>query len=207
MCVRAFRITGSYSQSYLRSLERMSENTGKGERKEEKEEKENTTLLSYLSSSHPPSPPVSPLFNSSYAFLSFLYSPILSASISSLIMYYFLSFHLTFVPFCPVPPDPFSSSIEPKTNEAVMLAMNAVNNCPYCTGLHGELARMACNPRGTSSTAEGEVILRFAKTFSENNGRGAAVEEGMSKLREVSGAGKASSVAALCWFLHWGSFG
>ncbi|KAJ1418332.1 hypothetical protein B484DRAFT_400510 [Ochromonadaceae sp. CCMP2298] len=98
------------------------------------------------------------------------------------------------------------NSIEPKTNEAVMLAVNALNDCPYCTGLHGELARMAANPLGQSSSTEGEAILKFAKTFSKNDGRGASVEAGLSTLKEAAG-GRATSVAALCWFLHWGSFG
>ena len=34
-------------------------------------------------------------------------------------------------------------AIEPKLNEAVMVTVNSVNSCPYCKGLHGELARMA----------------------------------------------------------------
>ena len=34
-------------------------------------------------------------------------------------------------------------ALEPAAIEAVMLTMNSVNACPYCTGLHGQLARTA----------------------------------------------------------------
>ena len=34
-------------------------------------------------------------------------------------------------------------ALEPRLNEAIMNTMNSVNTCPYCTGLHGELGRMA----------------------------------------------------------------
>ena len=35
------------------------------------------------------------------------------------------------------------NSIEPSLNEAVMVTVNSENSCPFCEGLHGELARMA----------------------------------------------------------------
>ena len=35
------------------------------------------------------------------------------------------------------------NAIEPKLNESIMVTVNSANRCPYCTGLHGELARMA----------------------------------------------------------------
>ena len=34
-------------------------------------------------------------------------------------------------------------ALEPRLNEAIMNTMRSVNTCPYCTGLHGELGRMA----------------------------------------------------------------
>ena len=37
----------------------------------------------------------------------------------------------------------FPRALEPRLNEAIMNTMNSVNTCPYCTGLHGELGRMA----------------------------------------------------------------
>lgn len=36
-----------------------------------------------------------------------------------------------------------SNAIEPRLNESIMVTVNSANQCPYCTGLHGELARMA----------------------------------------------------------------
>ena len=33
--------------------------------------------------------------------------------------------------------------LAPVEKESIMVTMNEVNKCPYCTGLHGELARMA----------------------------------------------------------------
>ena len=34
-------------------------------------------------------------------------------------------------------------ALAPSTIESVMVTMNSVNTCPYCSGLHDELARMA----------------------------------------------------------------
>ena len=31
-------------------------------------------------------------------------------------------------------------ALSPKTIEAIMVTMNSINTCPYCTGLHGQLA-------------------------------------------------------------------
>ena len=35
------------------------------------------------------------------------------------------------------------NAIEPSLNESVMVTVNSENSCPFCEGLHGELARMA----------------------------------------------------------------
>ena len=34
-------------------------------------------------------------------------------------------------------------ALAPTTIESIMVTMNSVNTCPYCSGLHDELARMA----------------------------------------------------------------
>ena len=34
-------------------------------------------------------------------------------------------------------------ALAPTTIESIMVTMNTVNTCPYCSGLHDELARMA----------------------------------------------------------------
>jgi len=92
-------------------------------------------------------------------------------------------------------------AVEPSINEAVMLTMNSINTCPYCTGLHGQLARMASAEDPSKSKAP-EVI--YARVFATHAGRGKAVEAAYAKLAAAVGDGKASSTRALCWFLLWG---
>lgn len=109
-------------------------------------------------------------------------------------------------------------AIEPKVNESVMLTVNSVNQCPYCTGLHGQLARMAgvdrpvdlLNAKGKDAAveiaeSEAKAAVAFAYTFASNNGRGNAVEQAFNELRNAESFGRAQSIRALCWFLFWGS--
>jgi len=107
--------------------------------------------------------------------------------------------------------------MEPKLIESIMIAVNSVNNCPYCTGLHGELARMAGveDPKGllesqTAAEARTKVnhpAISFAVTFAKNQGRGRFVGTAYQALVESQGAGEAGCIRALCWFLFWGSIG
>jgi AhpD family alkylhydroperoxidase len=53
------------------------------------------------------------------------------------------------------------AALAPKLTEAIMLTMNSVDACPYCTGLHGELARMA----GTGDETYASAPVAFAKVF------------------------------------------
>ena len=92
-------------------------------------------------------------------------------------------------------------AIAADVNEAVMCTMNSVNTCPYCTGLHGQLARMASAPDPSTSSAA-EVV--FARVFAEEAGRGEKLEKADTALVSAVGAGKAASTRALCWFLLWG---
>ena len=57
------------------------------------------------------------------------------------------------------------------TIEAIMLTVNSINTCPYCTGLHSELARMANTVIDKRSP---EVV--FATVFATEAGRGAKVQ-------------------------------
>ncbi len=108
-------------------------------------------------------------------------------------------------------------AIEPKLNEAVMVTVNSVNSCPYCRGLHGELARMAgvedpMRLMGAQSVDECRLVvdepaITYARIFAENNGRGPQLAEAFASLEDSEGAGRAKSVRALCWFLAWGSLG
>ena len=90
-------------------------------------------------------------------------------------------------------------AVDPKTIESVMVTMNSINTCPYCTGLHGQLARMACTVVDQRSPA-----VAYAKTFAEQTGRGEQVRAAFDKLAASVGAGKAGSIRALCWALLWG---
>lgn len=109
------------------------------------------------------------------------------------------------------------NKINAKLNESIMVTVNSVNHCPYCTGLHGELARMA-------GVGEAEALLNvkteeearalvdspaiaFALRFGEHDGRGDVLDATFEDLAKDMGRGQAGSVRALCWFLHWGSIG
>jgi hypothetical protein len=75
-----------------------------------------------------------------------------------------------------------------------------VNPCAYCTGLHGELARMA----GTDPDTYQSPCVAFAKTFASASGRSAAVDAAYVELVASEGAARARSTQALCWMLLWG---
>ena len=91
-------------------------------------------------------------------------------------------------------------ALPPAMIEAVMVTVNSINTCPYCTGLHGQLARMA-----KSSDAEMKSpAVKFATTFALEGGRGAKVIAAFEALAASIGKGKALSVRALCWALLWG---
>ena len=111
------------------------------------------------------------------------------------------------------------SSLPPRTIESVMLTMNSINTCPYCTGLHGQLGRMAgiSNVNGnnggvgvdTSNHLEVQAV-KYAKTFALQSGRGGEVESSYSTLvKEIESQHQqypdaARSINALCWALLWG---
>ncbi|MGB0591769.1 MAG: carboxymuconolactone decarboxylase family protein [Myxococcota bacterium] len=109
------------------------------------------------------------------------------------------------------------NSVDPELNEAVMVTVNSVNSCPYCEGLHGELARMAGvdDPESlmqAKSLSECTKIVDdpaivYARTFAENDGRGESEEANFNTLAQATSEGFARSVRALCWFLLWGSIG
>ena len=84
-------------------------------------------------------------------------------------------------------------ALSPTTIEAVMVTVNSINTCPYCTGLHGQLLRTTGLEKPTASPA-----VDFAKTFAEESGRGAAVQAAYTKLVASEGVGRAKNSA----FLH-----
>lgn len=110
-----------------------------------------------------------------------------------------------------------SHSIEPSITEAIMLTMNSVNNCGYCTGLHGELGRMSGIPVDTckklnsaksleeTTAAMDQPHVLYSRKFALKDGKDMSSEN--TTLDNKLGKGSSASVQALCWFLHWGSFG
>ena len=90
-------------------------------------------------------------------------------------------------------------SLDPIMLESVMLTVNSVNTCPYCTGLHGQLARMA----GAEPDAQAPAV-KYAATFAHEAGRGADERAAFESLSKELGERKASSVRSLCWALLWG---
>lgn len=109
------------------------------------------------------------------------------------------------------------NAVEPELNEAVMVTVNSVNSCPYCEGLHGELARMAgvAEPEQLMSAKSlsectkvvDDPAIVYARTFAEQDGRGAVEEQAFNTLTKATNEGFARSIRALCWFLLWGSIG
>eukprot|EP00472_Partenskyella_glossopodia_P004736 CAMPEP_0197526606 /NCGR_PEP_ID=MMETSP1318-20131121/18404_1 /TAXON_ID=552666 /ORGANISM="Partenskyella glossopodia, Strain RCC365" /LENGTH=248 /DNA_ID=CAMNT_0043080835 /DNA_START=233 /DNA_END=979 /DNA_ORIENTATION=- len=108
-------------------------------------------------------------------------------------------------------------AIEPQLNESIMVVVNSANQCPYCQGLHGQLARMAgVNDPERLQEAQSaeearklvdEPAITYARVFAENNGRGSEAGAAYADIVSHYGEGKAGSIRALCWFLHWGSVG
>ena len=102
-----------------------------------------------------------------------------------------------------------------------MLTVNSYNTCPYCTGLHGELARMSGLDSDTidsSSTSDAtdddsdndnnetnvSEEVKYAQTFAIESGRGNAVKFAYDNMLNTIGMKHAKSVRALCWALLWG---
>ena len=95
---------------------------------------------------------------------------------------------------------PSSTSLAPQMIESVMLTVNSHNTCPYCTGLHGQLARMA----GIGMPDPEDPAVKYARTFALESGRGSVVESSYDSLASAIGTDRATSVQALCWALLWG---
>ena len=109
------------------------------------------------------------------------------------------------------------NAIEPNLNESVMVTVNSENNCPFCEGLHGELARMAgveevsslmnADSLKTCQQISDKQAIAYARVFAENNGREQNEANAFQALISKEGPGRAKSIRALCWFLLWGSLG
>ena len=91
-------------------------------------------------------------------------------------------------------------SLPAATIESIMVTMNTINTCPYCTGLHGQLARMAGMDKPNPSDPE----VLYAAAFAHESGRGSDVDASYNSLVTKIGSRRAQSVRALCWALLWG---
>lgn len=91
-------------------------------------------------------------------------------------------------------------ALAPSVIEAVMTTMNSYNTCPYCSGLHGQLARMA----GVDDIDKTLPHVIYATKFAQEAGRGEGERAAFVTLEQALGKAKASSVHYLCWALHWG---
>jgi len=108
-------------------------------------------------------------------------------------------------------------AIDPQVTEGIMLTMNSVNRCSYCTGLHSELGRMSgvskekCELLNNSTTEEESLSVmdhhgvKLARIFASRNGND--MDSIIASYKSQFGSQKTASYLALCWFLHWGSFG
>lgn len=133
-----------------------------------------------------------------------------------------LSDHRTFLQQWPSIVDAYvgPNALEPSLAEAVMLTINSVNLCSFCSGLHCDLGRMAglqwpmrLNAAKSAEEAAGLCNdplhvpgVRYARIFAMYDGSGQKAAAEFDALVAAYGAGRARSVRALCWFLYWGSF-
>jgi len=107
--------------------------------------------------------------------------------------------------------------LPPKAVESVHLSTNSVNKCPFCTGLHTEIGRLAgledaiaVNECGKVADAEKDefgIFSEYGAAFGENHGRGEEVESLFEKIKAEKGQMAASSAKGLALFLLWGSLG
>jgi len=106
-------------------------------------------------------------------------------------------------------------ALPPKAVESVHLSVNSVNRCPFCTGLHGEIGRLAgledalavneSAKLSASEEIEFGIFSNYGKSFGTHNGRGAAVDGLFEQIREEKGVLAAKSAQGLAFFLMWGS--
>lgn len=107
------------------------------------------------------------------------------------------------------------NSIDPKLNESVMITVNSVNECPYCTILHTEGAANVAGIDGAKlqcAKTEAEArqasidspAITFAHVFGETGGYGPDKDAAYAKLVELKGTGFAKSIHALCRYMMWG---
>jgi AhpD family alkylhydroperoxidase len=106
--------------------------------------------------------------------------------------------------------------VDPALNEAVMVTVNSVNECPYCTLLHTEGAAKLVGGfdgtklQGATTAAEARAssfddpAITFAHAFGETGGYGPDKDAAYAALVAAKGAAGAKAVHALCRYMMWG---
>lgn len=108
-------------------------------------------------------------------------------------------------------------ALPPRAVESIHLSVNSINKCPFCTGLHCEIGRMAgledahavneCAKLSDSETGEFGLYSKYGTTFGKYNGRGEQVEALFDTIATEKGLLAARSARGLAFFLTWGSMG
>ena len=108
-----------------------------------------------------------------------------------------------------------SITLPPKAVESIHLSVNSVNRCPFCTGLHCEIGRIAglenvsvineCAMLSSSERDEYGIFAQYGMAFGKNHGRGPEVEALFQQISSSKGTIAAKSTQGLAFFLLWGS--
>ena len=107
-------------------------------------------------------------------------------------------------------------AIEHDYVEAVMVAVNSDVGCPYCDGLHTQLADLsghgteaankllAADSAASATAVVNKPGVAYARQMGELNVRSKGEEEAYATLVTAEGPGRAKSIKALAIFLYWG---
>lgn len=108
-------------------------------------------------------------------------------------------------------------ALPPKAVESIHLSVNSVNKCPFCTGLHCEIGRMAgledakalneCAQLSRTERSDYGIYSKYGTTFGKDNGRGEEVESLFNTIAKEKGMLAARCAQGIAFFLVWGSMG
>ena len=108
------------------------------------------------------------------------------------------------------------AAIEHDYVEAIMVAVNSTIECPYCDGLHTELAAasghgdeiakklLSATDVGSATSAVNLPGVAYARKMGELNVRSEGEGEAYAELVKAEGADRAKSIKSLAIFLYWG---
>ena len=107
------------------------------------------------------------------------------------------------------------AAIEHDYVEAIMVSVNSTIDCPYCDGLHTELAALSGHGDDAKRLLKAHDVpsavavvdrpgVAYARRMGELNVRSTGEEAAYVELAKQEGAARAKSIKALCIFLYWG---